>query len=215
MNEQTEALEKQILEDARRQARPIKRRARRRAEEQVEEAREEAEQKRQEVLQKAREDAEAEAGRIKARTELEVANIRRRAREELLEGVRERAVERIKELTESEDYPQMLIRLALRSVEAMDGRRFELLIRPEDRDAHGEEVAEKLRRAAGEKLGREVTVSVAEETIGADAGLLVRREDGTQFCDQSCAARLERLWPELRQELARILELGEVEDEEQ
>ncbi len=205
MSESTEALEEQILEDARRRAEPITKRARRQAEEIVRRAERDAEGRREEIRQRAFRRAEAEAQRIRARTELEAENIGRRATEEVLLRARQCAVEALRGMARSKDYPEMLLRLALAATEAMSGRRFELVMRGEDREAHGEIVARALRNRVASELGRQVIVTLADERISAAGGLVVRRADGRQLCEQTFEARLERLWDQLRVEVARAL----------
>jgi len=205
MGEQTEALEQQILADARSQAEPILRRARRQAEEILRQARQEAERRREDIRRNALERAEAEARRVRARAELEAENIRRAAREEILQYARQQAVEALRSVPGEERYAEMLLELALAGLRAMRGRRFELLMRAEDREAHGAATAGALRDRAASELGRQVIVTLADETVRASGGLVVRRADGHLLCDQTFEARLERLWDELRVEVAKVL----------
>jgi len=210
VSEQTDTLEKQILEDARRQAEPILRRARREAKEVLRRAEEEAARRRSEVCDRAARKAEAEAERLRARAELEAENIRRRAREEILRQVRNQAVEALRAVTGTARYEEILVRLGLAALEAMSGRRFELVMREQDRDACGERVARILRERAATELGKQIIVTVADETAVGIGGLVVRRADGHQVCDQTFEARLDRLWDQLRVEVAGVL-FGEPE----
>jgi len=211
MSEQTGTLEQQILEDARRQADPILRRARRQADEIVRRAEQEAATRRQETLGRAGRRAEAEAQRILARAALEAENLKRQIRESVLQQVRDRAVAALGAMTQAPHYPQMLLSLALAALKAMSGRRFELLMRHQDRQAHGETLARLLRERAAAELGRQVIVIVSQETVPAAGGLLVRRADGRQLCDQTFEARLGRLWDQLRAEIGAQL-LGAATD---
>jgi vacuolar-type H+-ATPase subunit E/Vma4 len=207
MNEKTDPLAEQILEDARKQAEPIARKAKRRAEDAVRRAEQEADQRYKEILDQARERIRVEEQRLRARTELDVENIRRSAREEIFRQVRLRAMDKLGELTASADYPEVLARLALRGLAAMSGRHFEVVLRPADRDALGERTAQTLRDRAATQLGRRVVVKLAEDTLTAAGGLVVRRTDGKQVCDQTFEALMERLWDTLRQEIAADLAL--------
>jgi len=210
MSDASDALADQILEEARSKAEPILRRAQRQAAETERRAREEAAERRDQILSRARERASAEEHRVQARTELEALNIRRGAREEIFNQMRERAMAKMRELPADENYPEALLQLAFSGLKAMSGRRFELLMRSEDRDRFGERLAKELRDRAADELGRQVTVNVADEQIEAAGGLLVQREDGRQLCDQTFEALLERMWPELREAVAEILTPEEV-----
>ena len=210
MSDAGDALADQILEEARSKAEPILRRARRKAEEAERRAREEAEERRDQILRRARDKAAAEEQRVRARAELEALNIRRSAREEIFNQVRAGAMEKLRELPADETYPQALLQLAFNGLRAMSGRRFELLMRGEDRNRFGERLVKELRDRAADELGRQLTVNVADEQIQAAGGLVVQREDGRQLCDQTFEALLERVWPELREQVAEILMPEEV-----
>ena len=205
MTEPADTLAQQILADARKQAGPISKRAQREAEAALQKARDEAERERNQMLQRAERSAELKAHRIGARTELELANIRRQAAERILTDARERAMQELIEASRSPEYPEELQTLTLAALGAMNGERFELVMRAEDREAHGANVARAVQGLAPRVLGRQVELTVSGETIRAAGGVLVRSVDGRQVCDQTFKARLERLWPHLRVEIARDL----------
>ena len=208
MSDGTDALQQQILTDARRQAEPLVKRARRQAEELLRKAEQEAERRREQVRAQAQQRGEAAAQRVRARAELEAENIRRRAQEDILQQARQRAMDSLCDMVVCDQYPEMLLRLALAGLAAMDGMRFEIVMRAKDREAHGKHAAHALRDRAASELGRQVIVTAADETITASGGLVVRRADGRQVCDQTFEVRLDRLWPELRVDIAADL-LGE------
>jgi vacuolar-type H+-ATPase subunit E/Vma4 len=205
MSDSTEALVQQILQDARARSEPLCKRAEREAEEIIRRAAEEAAAQRDQILQRARHRVEVNAQRVRAQTALQAANIMRNAREQILLEVRRRAEERLRELVTAEDYPRMLVRLSSAAIQMMSGRHFELVMRPEDRETHGERVVSILRDYAARELNRQIVVKVAGETITARGGLLVRTADGRQLCDQTFSARLDRLWGQLREEVGRQL----------
>jgi len=205
VSDSTEPLEQQILADAEKRAEPVKRRAQRQAEDVLRRAEQDAEKQARQVIERAREKAEVEANRLRARTELQAENIKRAAGEEILDEVRARAVQRLGELVSSDRYPDVLVQLASSALEAMDGRHFELVMRAEDRDAHGERVARALRDHAARMLRRQVIVKVAADAISASGGLVVRTDDERQVCDQTFEARLDRLWEQLREEVGKGL----------
>jgi len=214
MSEQTDTLGQHILEDARRQAEPILKRARREADEITRRAEQEAAARREDMLGRAGRKAETEAQRILARAALQAENVRRQAREKVLQEIRERAMASLRGAAGGQDYPQMLLSLSLAGLKAMSGRRFELVMRPDDRPAHGEPTARLVRERAASDQGREVIVTVSSNTVQAAGGLIVRRADGLQLCDQTFEARLGRLWDQLRAEVGVDL-LGAAKDSTQ
>ncbi len=207
MTEPTDMLADQILADARKQCGPIRRRAERERESTLRRARQDAERKRDQIVRRAEQKAEVESHRMHARTELEVENIKRQAQEQILLQARRQATEGLREQTRRGHYAEQLVRLALAAVRAMKGARFELVLREEDK-AHAEKIIEALRQRTSGDLGRQVEVAVAQETVRAGGGLIVRSADGRQVCDQTFEARLRRLWEELREEIAGNLLTG-------
>ncbi len=214
MGTNSQQLEEQILEDAEKKKDPILRRARRKADKIVQEAEEELEQQREQMKQEAREEAERETARLQARTELDAENIRRQARENILNAIRERAEKVLQELTESDDYPEALAHLALISIDAMTGEDFELVFTPEDKKERSEDIVDAVEKKLEANLSRDVSVSIADETAAASGGCIVRRTDGSQLCDQRFDRRLDRLWSELRIHVANVIgdELTELEN---
>ena len=201
MSDATAVLAEQIMADARRQAEPILAQAGREAEGILRTAREDAERERAQVVQRAEEKAAGQRLRVRARTEPEVANILRTARERTLLLARERALEALRRQAASDDYREQLVALGLAAVQEMTGERFELLMRQADLAPHADEVARTIARRAAEQ-GRQVEITVAGETAGTIGGIMVRSADGRQLCDQTFEARLDRLWAQLRQEIA-------------
>jgi hypothetical protein len=90
----------------------------------------------------------------------------------------------------------------------MRGREFEILLPEHVTEERHEPILDAVRRAAEKELDREVSVHLAGEAAGAAGGLIVRREDGQEICEQTFEARMERLWPQIRREIAYDL-LGE------
>ena len=205
MSDPTDTLAEQILADARKQAEPIGERAEREAEAALRKATEEAEREREGAVQRAQQSAELGAQRIRARAGLEVENIRRRATEQVLLHVRDEAMKELTAATGSPQYHGQLRGLVLAALRAMSGERFKLVMRAEDRDAYGKSIARAVCELAPRELGRQVEIMVSDDTIRAAGGLLVGTADGRQVCDQTFEARLERLWPQLRQQMARDL----------
>ncbi|MDP6438390.1 MAG: V-type ATP synthase subunit E family protein [Candidatus Brocadiia bacterium] len=216
MSDQADTLAEQILADARKQAEPTKRRAGREAERIADRARESAERERQDARASADKEAEASLRRTRARTQLEVANIRRRGAEDILLAVRERAMQALAELARSDDYPAVLVALATVAAREMRTESIELVMRAEDREAHGPQVVEALQGRLdvgeweqGRLAARRVEVGLSNSTVRTTGGLLVWTADGRRLCDQTFEARLARLWGGLREEVAEDLFAGD------
>ena len=202
MSDPAETLAAQILTDARKQVEPILKHARREADNILRRARQDAQRERTELVARAERDAATQALRVRARTELELANIRRQAMEEILLHAREMALDALRRQGQAGDYRGQLVRLALAALRHMDGERFELVMRQEEKGVDAEGLARAVTGLAAAELGRRVEIAVADDTVNAIGGMLLRSADGHQVCDQTYEARLDRLWDRLREEIA-------------
>jgi len=211
MSDEEKALEKEILADAERQAERLDRQAQREADRIKEEAREKAEREAERTRRRARRRAAQESSRAEALIEQEAAGVRRRARQQILEDIRDRAVETLCGLPGTNGHDEVLVELGVRAIVAMEGESFELVLREEDRDRFDGELAGRLSKAVEQRLGREVEITVSEESLDGSGGLLVRDDAGRQVADQTFEGRMERLWEPIRQEL--IERLPEVSGE--
>ncbi|MCX5655105.1 MAG: V-type ATP synthase subunit E family protein [Planctomycetota bacterium] len=191
-------LQEEILADARRQAKEAVDRARKEAEAILQKARIDAENDRRVQAQ----GAEAEA---KRRKELALATIpvtvgRRRAEcvEAALNQVRDEAGRGLA-ARDGFDYRQAVIRLTAKAIAQMDGNRFVLEVSDADNQALGQGWLEEVCRQAG-RSGLELSTAPAKTKN--QVGVLVRDAEGRQVWDNTLPARLERLWPALRRDLA-------------
>jgi vacuolar-type H+-ATPase subunit E/Vma4 len=202
MTKEPTKLEERILEDGRKKADPVKRRAQRKADKIVQDAKEEAEKRREQMIREAEEEAEQELQRTLARAELEAENVRRRAREAVLQEARRIACDKLQQLAKSGDHIESIALLAVQSLQAMRGEQFELVVAEREKQARGEQILEAVTERADEQLDREFNIRLAAETLSGTGGLIVRRSDGEEICDQTFPARIQRLWPQIRTEIA-------------
>jgi vacuolar-type H+-ATPase subunit E/Vma4 len=191
-------LREEILADARRQAGEAAQRAKKEAEAIVTKARIEAENDRRIQAQAAQVEA-------KRRRDLTLATIpvvvgRRRADciESALNQIRDEAARQL-EARAGFDYRQAVIRLTATALAQMDGNRFILVVSDADNQALGQGWVEEVSRQSG-RSGLEL--STASAKTKNQAGVLIRDAEGRQVWDNTLLARLERLWPALRRELA-------------
>lgn len=193
-----QVLTDEILADARRQADRLRKRAERDARKTVEEAEGEAEAHRSERLEQAKAEADRRARLTLASVPVEEGRLRAARIEEELDGIRTAARQRLL-AREGYDYRDMLVRLAAEAVAAMEGRTFVLELAETDRDALGPDVAAAVR----DRDGREgLQVTLADEAAPIEGGVIVRDGEGRRLWDNSLGARLERLWPALRRQVA-------------
>jgi len=205
MGEQEDALTRQILADAGRRADRVRQRAEREAHSVLEEARREA----REAVEQAVEQATRRAARQEhvggARLEQQVAALRLQRQKEALDRVRTEAREALARLADTEQGRDVLAELAVLAVEAMSGDRFELVLRPRDRERWGEDLARAVAAAVGERTGRQVQVAPADETVDARGGLIVRGAGGREVADQTFEARMDRLWEQVQCRVAPLV----------
>jgi len=205
MSEQEDALTKEILADAQTQAERVRRRAERELKQILAAAEKEAQAERDALLGAARTEVERRRRVGRARVEQDLLALRRQARHEMVESVRERACKELDELAASEGYRNVLVRLACAAIEGMAGDEFQIVLRDEDRERLGPELAELIAVGVAERRGRTVRVAPAAGGLRARGGLEVQGSGGHEVADQTFDGRMERLWPALRDLAARRL----------
>jgi vacuolar-type H+-ATPase subunit E/Vma4 len=205
MSEQEDMLTREIRADAERRAGRVRQRAEREAGAVLDEARKEA----AEAVQQAVERATARAERIesvgRARLEQQVAVQGLRRRKEVLDRVRAEARQQLVGLAEGEGYRDVLVDLAALAVEAMSGDRFEMVLRPPDRERWAQALPGAVADAVRARTGREVQLELSDETVEASGGLVVRGAGGRELADQTFEARLARLWPDIQSRVAPLV----------
>lgn len=193
-----EILCKQILADARRESEAILGRARREAEELLAKARTEATQIRQERLAQA----QAEAGRrselILATVPVETGRLRSVRVETLLEAIRDEVRRRLL-ARDGLNYREVLIALATEAASQMSGEALVVQLSAADRIAFGDGLAGEITRRVGRSPLR---LTVSDETALMGGGLIIGDAEGRQVWDNRLTTRLERLWPDLRRQIA-------------
>lgn len=205
MGNEEDALAREIVADARKRAERARRRAEREAEELIAEAERNAEAERKRALADAERRIEHERELNEARTAQQIARLRLRLRQQMLQRVRAEAERRLAGLADGAAHRDSLVRLAVFAVAAMGGGRFRLALRAADRNNGGEALAADVCEAARRELGRAIAAEPTERELEAIGGLTVESADGHEMADQTYEARLERLWDEIRRRLAAML----------
>jgi V/A-type H+-transporting ATPase subunit E len=192
-----EALRAEILAEARRQAEDILRRARAEAEALLAKARAEAEQLRNERLAQARAEASRRAELVLATVSIETARLRALRVEALLQEICDEARRRLQP-REGVDHGATLILLTVEAVRQMSGEAFVVKLSPTDRSAFENLLGAEVARRVG---GSPVALTFADDA-SVTGGVIVQDVVGRQVWDNRLTARLERLWPELRRQIA-------------
>ncbi len=198
-----EILRGEILADARRECQQIVSRAREQAEALLAKAAAEAAKLRQERLEQARADAARRSELILATVPVEAGRLRSARVEALLESVCEDARCKLLE-HEGFDYQEAVIVLAAEAVSWMAGEGFVVKLSPGAYRAFGQGLVEKIACRAGRSPS---TLTLTEEPAITGGGVIIQDAQGYQIWDDRFGARLARLWPELRRQVAFQAEL--------
>lgn len=141
--------------------------------------------------------AETLRRRIIGGTELKARNKTLQLIEEGVNKVFEESLKRMENLSSTKGYEKSLKRLLEESVDAIGGG--EII-------AHSNSVdKEMLKKIAHEvEKSRGVKIKLSSETLTCRGGVQVMSKDGSMIYDNTVEARLERLKPHLRKEIADI-----------
>jgi vacuolar-type H+-ATPase subunit E/Vma4 len=191
-------LSEEILNEARGEAEEIVKRARQEAEKILAAAEAEGHRVREEQLGQARAEALRRTELIQATVPLETGRMRVQRIESLLESVHERAREALL-ARRGFTYRDALVALAAAAINQMTGNAFSVKVPTADQALLGDGLRDDIARAAGQP-GLQIALS-ADASAGA-GGVIVEDADVRQVCDNGLLARLERMWPALRRQIA-------------
>ena len=187
----------EILADAKRQSEEILQRAKTEAETTLAAASAEAEKIRRERRDQAQVEAARRKELILATVAVETGRLRSARVEALLESVREEIHRRL--LARNFDACETIIALAAEAIRRMPGNDFVLKISAADHAAFGDGLAGEIARRVGRPP---LNLTMTADSAISDSGVIVQTADGFQFWDNRLLSRLERLWPELRRQIA-------------
>lgn len=193
----TEVLREEILAAARREGEEIVSRARQDAEVFLTSAGGEAERIRQEQLDQARAEAARQSELILATVTVETGRLRAARVEALLESVYEEACQRLV-AREGFEYLETVIGLASHAISQMAGDGFVVKLSEADQTILGDGLAEEI----AHRVGRPVSITISYEPGITESGVIVEDTEARQVWDNRLVKRLERLWPELRRQVA-------------
>lgn len=192
-----EALSTEILADAGRECADIIQRARDEAASLLAAAKAEADKMRREQLAAAQAEATRRTEMVLATVPVEVGRRRSERIESILEGIREAARRRL--LALEGDVHETVSALAIEALCRMSGTDFVLKISASDHAAYGNKLADEI----GQSIGRpSLKLTISPDPIVTAGGVIVEDAEGLRIWDNRLVSRLERLWPELRRQIA-------------
>lgn len=198
-----DVLREEILADAMRQAERTVRKAEREAKALVAKATDDSAQERRSKLAAAEATAQRQRTLTLATVPIEIGRSRATRVERELVAMRDQVRARLL-ARQGFEYGEALVRLAAEALTRMEGDAFVLELSPDDLQEFGTALA-------GAVLARaerpQVTLTVSDVPAKIEGGVIVRDPQGRQVWDNSLAARLDRLWPLLRNKIAEHLGL--------
>lgn len=152
---------------------------------------------RQAQLDAAHEEAERRRAMILAGVPVEVGRRRSARIEDLLQAIRADVQRRLL-AREGFDYRASVAALAADAMRGMSGDVFALHLAPADREAWGDGLTGELEQ----RIGHRLTLTFASDPELSTGGVQVQNDRGSHIWDNRFVSRLERLWPELRRQIA-------------
>ena len=191
-------LREEILAEARSVSESIVNHARQDAEALLTDAAVQADMVREEQLERARAEAARRRDLILATVPVEAGRMRVRRVESLLESVHEEARQRLV-AHDGFEYREAVINLAAIAASQMAGVAFVVKVSEADRTLLGDGLAEEVTQRIGRPA---LNVTVSYEPDIAGGGVIVEDAEVSQMWDNRLLRRLERMWPELRRQIA-------------
>ena len=200
-----DVLRGEILAEARRECDENIRRAQQESASLLAAATAEAEKIRREKLAAARIEAARRTELMLATIPVESGRLRSAHIEALLENIHEEARRQL--LAHNFDGHETVVALAVEAIRQMPGNDFILKVSAAAHAAFGDKLAEEIRQRTGRSP---LNITVSADPAINDGGVVVQDAGGIRIWDNRLLSRLERLWPELRRQLAVRTSLAEI-----
>lgn len=197
------AIANEVIGDVQKEAEGIILAAENQAKETLRVAKEHANQTYRTMIDEAKEKAEAEKRKIESIAEVEIRNRLLKTKEELVDLAFEKALIKLKNFVNTEEYQTYLLKLIEEIAEKMDQKVLVVEVNAKDKGWLKPEML----KHASKKLNVEFKIS--KQTQDYIGGCRIQTEDGKMVYDATLNNRLEELKPELRAEIAKKL-FGEV-----
>lgn len=202
-----EVLRREIIEQARSESERLVATARREAQTLLAEADDEARKERQTRLDTARAEADRRRELILATVPVEANRMESARVEALLQSIKEAARQQLQTGTMLNER-ETIVALAADALRRMVGEAFVIKLTRADRAGLTEGLIEEIARQTGRPS---LLLTLAEDTWANDRGVVIEDAAGRLTWDNRLQARLERLWPELRRQIAvqaKLVEAG-------
>lgn len=196
----------EILAEARRQREHIVQAARQQAEALLARTTQAAEDVRQQKLEAARTAAARRREQILAAVPLDAKRLRSAAIESELQSIFEHAQRELQGVrvaareTPVETVRETLVSLAAEAIRQMVADAFVIKLSPADHAALAEGLEREIARRLGD--GASLTITISADPSLDQAGVVIEDHESRQVWDNRLPARLKRMWPELRQQIA-------------
>lgn len=197
-HEPSERLRDEILAEARRERDAILERARHEADSLLTQTAQEADEVHRKRLEEARTEAARRREFLLATVPVEAGRLRSARVEQLLLSVQDEVRQRLRR-REGLDYREVVVGLTAEAIGQMAGDAFVVRLPGVDRMALGEALAAAIQRRAGRSP---LSITLSEDSTLQEGGLIVGDREGRQIWDNGLLSRLNRFWPQLRQQIA-------------
>jgi V/A-type H+-transporting ATPase subunit E len=193
------AIANEVLGDVEKEAQALIQDAEEEAKNSLKKAKEQADQHYQTIVNEAKVKAEAEKQKIASLAEVEMRNSLLQRKEELVDAVFERALGKLKDFVETEQYQNYLLKLIEEAAKRIGSQNLVLYVNAKDKVWLTQDNLNRLSK----KLRLELALSDrTEDCIG---GCRIQTADGKITNDSTIDNRLQELKPTLRTEVAKIL----------
>jgi len=202
LSTQVGKIEEIIINEAKEKAENIIVKAREEAKKVLGKAEQEAKREAEEIISKKKTDAEAQARRILSEAKLEARLKILNAKEQLISEAFDKALEKLKEFSQSAQYKTALENLIKDAAIIIRGGDLEVLL-PENTNVDLD--LSKIAKEVEEQTGVKTSLNISKERIRSIGGVIVRSKDRLLTVDNTFEARLERLREQLRVNVANLL----------
>jgi V/A-type H+-transporting ATPase subunit E len=193
------AIANEVIGDIQKEAEAIIASAENEAKETLRVSKEQADKTYHAILVEANHKGEAEKRKIASVTEVELRNQLLQAKEDLVDEAFQKALVRLKEFVETDDYPNYLLKLVEQIAKQMDQKVLVLEVNAKDKAILTPDALKKASQKA------KVDFKLSEETPNYIGGCKVQSEDGKIVYDGTLDNRLGELKPALRAQIAKSL----------
>ncbi len=193
------AIADEVIGDIQKEAEAIISAAGTQAKETLRVAKEQADQTYHAALVEAKEKAESEKRKIASVAEVEVRNRLLQVKEDLVNEAFEKALVKLKNYAQTEEYHAYLLKLIEDIAKRMDQKVLVLEVNAKDKGW----LTKDMLKSASKKLHVEFRIS--DQTQTCIGGCIIQSEDGAVVYDCTLDNRLSELKPELRAQVAKTL----------